>query len=113
MVQRELYATCLDNRILYFFNEVGAVLVSALSLAQARVLLQCGLDQGPNPGRSVAQCSEMTPDGRYAKGSVKERQCGRRYWSAVTSIVLSWNETGAFGKQLSVSGGVIRKLKES
>lgn len=71
------------------------MLISALSLAQAQILLLSDLVQGPKPGRSLVWCPEMTPYGAQVSESMtdKERQGGRRDWTAVTSIDLSWNET--------------------
>lgn len=68
-------------------------MVSIPSFAQVQILLLSDVVQGPNPGRSLVQCSEMTCYGvRVSERVSKEdRQGGRRDCTAVTWIDLSWN----------------------
>lgn len=75
------------------------MLVYALSLAQAQILLLSHVVQGPNPGRCLVLCSEMTPYG--VQVDEEDRWSGRKDWSAVTLIFfLSWNETFCFWQKV-------------
>lgn len=73
-------------------------MVYALFLAQAQILLLSDVVQGPNPGRCLVPCSEMTPYG--VQVSEEDRWSGRTHWSAVTLIVLTWNETFCFWQKV-------------